>query len=266
MLLADALGHDDFTERVKIYATDIDEEALNDARRAVYAPRQVEAVPPDLLERYFHAEGDRFVLSKELRRAVIFGRHDLIQDAPISRMALIVCRNTLMYFNAEIQARILARFHFGLADDGMLLLGKAEMLLTRSELFTPVDLRCRVFRKLPRDYSSDRFARLIPGRRDSRKAMANHSEIFSVAFEAAPLAQIVIDAQGGVAMYNDRARSIFGLLPTDVGRAFHELEMSYRPVELRSLIQDAQRQRRPSSSRKSRWKRPAGSRAWWTCR
>lgn len=246
MLLADALGPDRFAERVKIYATDIDDDALNDARRAVYVPRQVEGVPCDLLERYFHAEGDSYVLSKDLRRAVIFGRHDLIQDAPISRMTLIVCRNTLMYFNAEIQARILARLHFALADDGILLLGKAEMLLTRSELFTPVDLRCRVFRKLPRDHSSDRFARLIPGRRvDSRKVMANHPEIYSVAFDAAPLAQIIVDAGGAVAMYNDRARSLFGLAPTDVGRAFHELEVSYRPVELRSLIQDAQQQRRP---------------------
>ena len=72
----------------------------------------------------------RFVFNKELRRAVIFGRHDLVQDAPISRIDLLVCRNTLMYFNAETQTRILARFHFALKDDGILFLGKAEMLLT----------------------------------------------------------------------------------------------------------------------------------------
>jgi two-component system CheB/CheR fusion protein len=219
MLLAEALGPA-FGERVKIYATDIDDDALNDARRAAYGPRQVEAVPPDLLARYVHAEGDRFVVNKDLRHSVIFGRHDLIQDAPISRMTLIVCRNTLMYFNAEIQARILARFHFALANDGILLLGKAEMLLTRSELFTPVDLRSRVFRKLPRDRGPDQFTRLIPGRRggDFRKAMAIHPDIYGVAFDAAPLAQIVVDAIGAVGMYNDRARNLFGLGPTDVGR------------------------------------------------
>ena len=63
---------------------------------------------------------------------VIFGRHDLIQDAPISRIDLLVCRNTLMYFNAETQARILDRFHFALDDGGYLFLGKAEMLLTHA--------------------------------------------------------------------------------------------------------------------------------------
>ncbi len=141
MLLAEAVGPDVFAGRVKIYATDVDDEALNDARRAVYVPRQIEAVPPELLQKYFQPDGDHFVLDKDLRRSVIFGRHDLIQDAPISRMSLIICRNTLMYFNTEIQSRILTRFHFALAEEGILVLGKAEMLLTRSEMFAPIDLR-----------------------------------------------------------------------------------------------------------------------------
>ena len=72
---------------------------------------------------------------KDLRRVVIFGRNDLVQDAPISRIDLLVCRNTLMYFNAETQARILRRFHFALRRDGVLFLGKAEMLLSHAELF-----------------------------------------------------------------------------------------------------------------------------------
>jgi two-component system CheB/CheR fusion protein len=84
---------------------------------------------------YFVQEGDRYVFDKESRRSVIFGRHDLIQDAPIPRVDLLVCRNTLMYFNTEAQTRILARFHFALGDGGILFLGKAEMLVTLSQLF-----------------------------------------------------------------------------------------------------------------------------------
>jgi two-component system CheB/CheR fusion protein len=80
---------------------------------------------------------------------VIFGRNDLVQDAPISRIDLLVCRNTLMYFNAETQARILSRLHFALADAGVLFLGKAEMLLSHGALFLPVDLKRRTFRKAP---------------------------------------------------------------------------------------------------------------------
>ena len=77
---------------------------------------------------------------KDLRRSVIFGRNDLVQDAPISRIDLLICRNTLMYFNAETQTRILRRFHFALNQRGYLFLGKAEMLITRADVFTPVEL------------------------------------------------------------------------------------------------------------------------------
>jgi chemotaxis methyl-accepting protein methylase len=82
MATAEALGADTVRDRVKIYATDVDEEALNQARQARYGPRQVEGVSPQLLERYFEPNGNGHVFSKDLRRSVIFGRHDLIQDAP----------------------------------------------------------------------------------------------------------------------------------------------------------------------------------------
>jgi two-component system, chemotaxis family, CheB/CheR fusion protein len=150
MLCAEVLGVDGFRERVKIYATDVDEEALNQARSARYSAKEVEGVPADLLQRYFERNGQgHFVFSKDLRRSVIFGRHDLIQDAPISRIDLLVCRNTLMYFNSEIQAHILGRFAFALREGGYLFLGKAEMLLANSSLFSAVDPSRRVFRQVP---------------------------------------------------------------------------------------------------------------------
>ncbi len=85
----------------------------------------------------------------DLRPTLIFGRHDLLADAPISRVALLVCRNVLMYFTAETQSRILERFAFALHRSGLLLLGRAEMLLTHTDLFTPVDLPHRIFRAVP---------------------------------------------------------------------------------------------------------------------
>src|SRR5581483_9237950 len=106
-------------------------------------------VPPELLKKYFEESNGRYIFRNDLRRAVIFGRHDLIQDAPISRLDLLVCRNSLMYFNAETQGRVLSRFHFALSDNGFLFLGKAEMLLTRANLFTPVNLKFRIFSKVP---------------------------------------------------------------------------------------------------------------------
>jgi len=143
MVLARVMGDPAFRERVKIYATDVDEEALDQARHGAYLPRQIEDVPHDAPERFFERTDQRYAFRKDLRRCVIFGRNDLVQDAPISRIDLLVCRNTIMYFNAETQSQILRRFHFGLDDNGYLLLGKSEMLITHTELFAPVEFKRR---------------------------------------------------------------------------------------------------------------------------
>ena len=150
MLLAEAAGAEAFRERVKVYATDADEQALAQARLATYSARQVEDVPEPLRERYFEPSHARYVFRGDLRRSVIFGRHDLVSEAPISRLDLIICRNTLMYFNAETQARVLNRFHFALngaagAPPGYLFLGRAEMMLAQGHLFAAQDFKCRVF-------------------------------------------------------------------------------------------------------------------------
>src|SRR5579862_10044116 len=106
MLLADALGVEAFKRRVKIYATDVDDDALAQAREAKYSPDKLKEVSAERLERYFLPNGNGFVFRTELRRCVIFGRNDLHQDPPISRVDLLFARNTLMYFSPEVQERI----------------------------------------------------------------------------------------------------------------------------------------------------------------
>src|SRR5262249_28319968 len=98
MLLAEALGEKRFLERVKIYATDVDEEALNQARLAVYPLDSAKAIPSPLLEKYWQVNGNKIAFRPDLRRCVIFGRNDLMQDAPISRVDLLVSRNPLLSF------------------------------------------------------------------------------------------------------------------------------------------------------------------------
>ncbi len=246
IMLAEALGRDAFRARVKIYATDADEGALNQARAASYSAAQVEAVPADLRARYFTADGDQFVFDKDLRRSVIFGRHDLLQDAPISRVDILTCRNALMYFNTEAQSRILKRFHFALASDGVLFLGKAEMLFAHTPLFTPLDLRSRIFRKVTKDNWRSRTALGIPGSRDEVFGQLTASEnLYPAAFDVSPNAQFVVDADGQLTVFNERARALFNIVPSDLGRPMQDLELSYRPIELRSHIKDALDHRRP---------------------
>jgi two-component system CheB/CheR fusion protein len=235
MVLARVLGDDAFRERVKIYATDIDEEALDQARHGAYMPRQVEDVPRDALERFFERTDQRYVFRKDLRRCVIFGRNDLVQDAPISHIDLLVCRNTLMYFTAETQGQILRRFHFALDDSGILLLGKSEMLITHADVFTPVDLKRRLFRKVLRPRLRDRARALAvdPGNGASQSI---NDDLREAAFDIGGAAQIVVDASGALVMANDAARRMFELGLGDLGRPIQDLELSYRPVELRSHL------------------------------
>jgi two-component system CheB/CheR fusion protein len=96
MLFAEQMGVPEFCRRVKIYATDLDEEALKTARLATYSPRDVEAVPPEMLEKYFERTNNHYVFERELRKCVIFGRHNIVHDAPISRIDLLTCRNLLI--------------------------------------------------------------------------------------------------------------------------------------------------------------------------
>jgi two-component system, chemotaxis family, CheB/CheR fusion protein len=251
MLLSEVLGSSEYRERAKIYATDVDEDALTHARQGRATEKDLEEVPASLREKYFEREGDdHYVLRSELRRSIIFGRHDLVQDAPISRIDLLVCRNTLMYFEPEAQARILARLHYALTEKGYLFLGKAEMLLRRDTLFVPVDLKQRIFTKIPRPGAREQRVVAIQATTfDSANQSPRHGRLRELMVDALPVAQLVVDPGGIVIAVNERARSVFGLVPADVGRPLQDLEVSYRPIELRSLIEQAYRDRRPVEAR-----------------
>ncbi len=263
MLLAEARGPDEFRRRVKIYATDIDEDALTDARAASYDAKAVESVPPDLRERYFEHTGGRYVFRKDLRRAVIFGRNDLVKDAPISRVDLLVCRNTLMYLNADTQRNVLGRLHFALAPHGTLFLGHAEMLLSHSDRFAPLDLKNRIFRKAIGSHTGmDRFDNAVAML--DRNGDANDlSPVRDLAFRASPVAQIVVTGEDTVAMINQQAEAIFGLSARDIGRLLRDLEVSYRPVELRAYLEQAKVERRPARIQDVQWQRPGLEPVWY---
>jgi two-component system, chemotaxis family, CheB/CheR fusion protein len=244
IILAEVLGNDQFRQRVKIYATDVDEEALNQARQASYSARELEALPDGLQDRYFEPSGDRFFFRTDLRRAIIFGRHDLMQDAPISRLDLLVCRNALMYFNAEAQSRILARFHFALRDSGVLFSGKAEMLLAHSNLFTPISLQHRIFNKISKVDLRDRFLIFTQMEDDSADPdSVSNIQIKEAAFEKSLTPQMVVDHDGNLILANLAIRTMFGIVPQDLGRRLQDLEVSYRPLELRSQIEQVRTNR-----------------------
>jgi two-component system, chemotaxis family, CheB/CheR fusion protein len=244
MIFAKILGVESFRQRVKIYATDLDDEALAQARRSVYSAKDLALIPEEFRDQFFEPVGDQYLFNAELRRSVIFGRHDLLLDAPISRLDLLVCRNALMYFNAETQAKILKRFQFALNNSGILFLGKAEMLLTHANLFTPICLPHRIFRRVPQKNRRNALAIASESFEEQpNNSLERYMQIRESAFESLPVAQIVINFEGTLVLANAAARLLFNLTVQDLGRPLQDLELSYRPLELRSHIDQAYKEK-----------------------
>jgi two-component system, chemotaxis family, CheB/CheR fusion protein len=239
---SEALGIEESAKRVKIYGTDVDDEALRDARVGLYSAKALERLSSELRDKYFEQNGAQFAFRPDLRRRVIFGRHDITSDAPISRLDLLVCRNTLMYFNVETQSQVIDRFHFALRERGYLFLGKAEMLLSDGERFEVVSMRQRIFRRRP-GAAVPRYQslpiRLDTIRTPEMREIGKKRQLRDQALEAAPFAAIGVDSDGNAVLINTQMRNMFGVSTRDIGRPFHDLEISYRPVELRSLIERA---------------------------
>ncbi|MEU6251915.1 CheR family methyltransferase [Streptomyces sp. NPDC047043] len=247
IMFAETLGLDETLERVKIYGTDMDDEALRDARTGLYPAKVLTPLAPDLRDKYFEQNGARFSFRPDLRRRVIFGRHDITRDAPISRLDLLICRNTLMYFNVEAQTQIVDRFHFALREGGFLFLGKAEMLLNDSDRFSVMSMRQRMFRRRPGEATPPYHpapVKIRAGMSTELHTVARHRQLRDLILDATPSPSVAIDSAGTVLLVNSHARVQFGLTPNDIGRPFQDLEISYRPVELRSLIEQATHERR----------------------
>ncbi|MBV8236704.1 MAG: PAS domain-containing protein, partial [Acidimicrobiia bacterium] len=256
VVLCDVVGEEEFRRRVKVYGTDADEEALTIARHGRYPAKAVsDAFTEEQRDRYFEPDNADLVFRKDLRRSVIFGRHDLVQDAPISRVDLLVCRNTLMYFNADTQQRVLTNFQFALNEGGYLFLGKSEALVRRLGLFEPVDIKRHVFGKRT---GANRTRPSLPPMAPATPRAPRPYDLADLSFENAAVAQIVVDRTGMLVLANRHARTLFGLGLNQVGRPFKDLELSYRPVELRSRIDQVLHERRPSTVNDVQLSLPSG--------
>lgn len=132
---------------IKVFASDIDEAALEVARRAHY-PKSIAAdVSTERLRRHFNKDGPEYQLKKEVREMVLFASHDLLRDPPFSNQDFIACRNLLIYLNRELQAEVFNLFHYTLRPEGYLFLGLSDSNLQAAELFTSTDKKMRIYRR-----------------------------------------------------------------------------------------------------------------------
>ena len=158
---------------IKLFATDGREDNLEAARAGRYAEGAVTGVPTHLLERHFDKLDGTYRVKDELRDMVVFAPHNLLRDPPFSKIDLVSCRNLLIYLEPAAQKRALALIHFALRQGGHLLLGNAESVSGREDLFETVSKKWRIFRRLGPSRHDILDFPLLPGRiRSNNKELA----------------------------------------------------------------------------------------------
>ncbi len=133
--------------KYQIFATDLDQEAIEIARRGRYIAAIAADVSPKRLERFFDNEGDHYRIRQEIRENVIFARQNLIADPPFTHLDILSCRNLLIYLAPELQKKLIPLFHYTLKPGGTLFLGTAETIGSYGELFRTVDSRWKIYRR-----------------------------------------------------------------------------------------------------------------------
>ena len=134
-------------QRVQIFATDLDANAIDHARAGHYFGNIVSEVSPERLERFFVKKDEGYVVKKEVREVVVFAQHNLIKDAPFTKLDLICCRNVMIYLTIDLQKKIIPVFHYSLLNMGLLFLGPAESLGIYSDAFNSLDGKWKIFEK-----------------------------------------------------------------------------------------------------------------------
>ncbi len=131
---------------IKIFATDVDRDAVIEASNGIFAESAVADIKPELLSKYFYHKDNDFQVSRQIREMVVFAQHNLVKDPPFTNIDLISCRNLLIYLQPVLQRRVLELFNFSLNPQGILLLGSSETTGDMSDWFEPLDQKWRIYR------------------------------------------------------------------------------------------------------------------------
>jgi two-component system CheB/CheR fusion protein len=150
MLLREAFDQLTAAPEVKIFATDVNRQALEVADRGWYAKHDLANVSQERLRRFFHRHGDHYQVVRSLRESLIFAPHNLLDDPPLTKMDLIVCRYVLIYLSAPFHAQVLTRIQFALQSDGFLFLGQSENPGSLKHLFKAMGRKWHIYRKVDR--------------------------------------------------------------------------------------------------------------------
>ncbi len=141
----------------QIYATDIDTDALNISRKGLYPSTTIENLSDEDLKTYFQFRDNHYEINRTLREMVVFSKHNVFQNPPFSRLDLISCRNLLIYFDNNLQNKVLEIFNYALKKEGLLFIGKSEGINKSIDLFKLVNPKARIFKLKDKFYQNTSF-------------------------------------------------------------------------------------------------------------
>ena len=236
--------------RVQIFATDIDEHALNVARAGRYPATLLDSVSRERRERFFVADGGSYVISKEVRDLCIFSPHSVIRDPPFSRIDLVSCRNLLIYFGPDVQGQVIPIFHYALRPDGYLFLGTSENITPFSDLFASIEKKHRIFRRRSDVTPGTRLPLSIAGLRPGHvmERQARRAPMGGVALRQSVEAQVleqfappyvVINREGDVVFYSGRTGKYLEAAAGMPTRQILAIARKGLRLELRTLLREA---------------------------
>jgi two-component system, chemotaxis family, CheB/CheR fusion protein len=236
ILLSEYLGPRVKLFDIKIYATDPDEQALNVARRGEYPADRLKTVPPPLREKYFQG-GSIVRVNRDIRKMAIFGRGNLVGDAPISRVNLLLCRNVLIYFDLELQQQVLERFRYALEDGGILFLGKAESQLRDSANFRVINSKWRIFQCASKERGGGRLAPRESGNmEETDRSLEVLQTVQRSILGTLRHAIMVLDENDVITMINDAAVLLWQAGEVLVGKRIFETALVQRSPELGECV------------------------------
>ena len=243
ILLAEFLGARIKDYEIKIYATDHDDAALTTARRAEYSPEALRGVTPEIKAKYF--TGERvFRVVRDVRRMVIFGRSNLLSDAPISHVDLLICRNVLIYFDAAAQAHILSRLKYALNEGGILFLGKSESQLKTETDFIPVNAKWRIFQRRSAQangkWPNAGKTNMTSDQNNEAQEKLRTLQVYSDAIlSTVDSGVIVMDPQDTVVSQNEKIQKLFQLPNKLTGQKLQSTELWQRCPELKQYLDES---------------------------
>jgi two-component system CheB/CheR fusion protein len=264
MLLYEQLGKEVNQYNIQIFGTDLDQDAIMQARKGFYATATVVDVDQNLLDKFFTHADNTVQVIKSIREMIVFAKQDLTQDPPFSHLDIISCRNLLIYFNSSLQKKIVPMFHYILNPEGVLFLGKSESIGQFSDLFAPLVKKWKIFQRRGMlrtpivDFGLGRHLRYsgkAPAKIPPKNKEVPIKQIFAESVIAAMgNCAVIIDDRQEIVFVQGDVGPYLTLPQGEIGLSILNMARSELRLDLRALIHKATRENQFVRSNKINFK------------